>query len=143
MFLRASILAYTQQYHWSLVRLAVFVSVTVNSRAPCLLTALRHVPISVTVNSDNTRSTTDHSSCLNGVNSCCVSPPPTTTLCVFYGEPCLYNLVRCSSVYTSTCRFAERAVLRFVTGHFIAYIKYTEPVAHTSPVGSLPLAQNA
>ena len=67
--------------------------------------------------------TTDYSLCLNGINSCCVSPPPTTMLCVFYGEPCLCNLVRmygaslCSSVYTTTCRFAERAVLRFATGH--------------------------
>ena len=45
------------------------------------------------------------------------------------------------SVYASTCRFTERAVLHFVKGHFMVY--YTEPVAHMSPVGSLPLAQNA
>ena len=54
------------------------------------------------------------------------------------------SLSLCSSAYTSTCSFAERAVLRFVTGYFIVYyIRYTEPVAHISPVGSLPLAQNA
>ena len=41
------------------------------------------------------------------------------------------------SVYASTCRFTERAVLHFVAGHFMVY--YTEPVAHMSPVGSLPL----
>ena len=45
------------------------------------------------------------------------------------------------SVYASMCRFTERGVLHFVTGHFMVY--YTEPVAHMSPVGSLPLAQNA
>ena len=40
-YIRASILAYTQQFHWSRpVRLAVFV--TVNSRAPCLLTPYTH-----------------------------------------------------------------------------------------------------
>ena len=68
---------------------------------------------------------TDHSLCLNGVNPCCVSPPPTTTLCVFYGEPYVcttwYGASLCSSVYTSTCGFAEHAVLRFVMGHFILY----------------------
>ena len=76
-----------------LVRLAVFVAV--KFRAPCLLTPCTHLG---PVNSDNTRSTTDHSLCLNGINSCCVSPPPTTTLCVFDGKPCLCNLVRCPSM---------------------------------------------
>ena len=38
------------------------------------------------------------------------------------------SLCRSSSAYTSTCRFAERVVLLFVTGHFILYyIRYTEP----------------
>ena len=38
------------------------------------------------------------------------------------------------SVYASTFRFTERAVLYFITGHFMMY--YTEPVhvAHMSPV---------
>ena len=43
------------------------------------------------------------------------------------------------SIQLGTCRFSERAVLRFIAGHFIVcYIRYTEPVA---PVGSLPLTQ--
>ena len=75
--LRASLLAYTQHFHWSrsIVHLAVFVFVAVNYRASCFLTP----SISVTVNHVY------------------------TTFCGTF----LY-----SSVYTSTCRFAERAVLR-------------------------------
>ena len=141
MFLRASILAYTQQFHWRLVRLAVFVAV--NSRASCLLTP----SISVTVNSDNTSSTTHRSLCLNGINSCCVSSPhATTTLCfstVNYVYTTFCGTFLYSSVYTSTCRFAERAVLRFFRDRFTLCVHhYTEPVAHwPPPVGSLPLAQ--
>ena len=88
--LRASILVYTQQFQWCLVHLAVFV--TVNSRASCLLTP----PISVIVNSDNTSSTTHHSLCLNGINSCSYSfPHATTQLFVF-----LYTV---NHVYTTCC----------------------------------------
>ena len=65
--LRISILAYTQQFQWCLMHLAVFV--TVNSRVPCLLMP----PISVIVNFDNTSSTTHHLLCLNRINSYSVS----------------------------------------------------------------------
>ena len=129
MFLRASILAYTQQFHWSLVRLAVFVAV--NSRASCLLTP----SISVTVNFNNTSSTTHRSLCLNGINSCCISSPHATTKLCFSTVNHVYTTF-CgtflySSVYTSTCRFAERAVLRFFRDRFTLCVHhYTEPVAH-------------
>ena len=127
MFLRASILAYTQQFHWSLVRLAVFV--VVNSRASCLLTP----SISVTVNFNNTSSTTHRSLCLNGINSCCVSSPhATTTLCfstVNHVYTTFCGTFLYSSVNTSTCRFAERAVLRFFRDRFTLRVHhYTEPV---------------
>ena len=44
--------------------------------------------------------TTDNSLCLKEINSCSVSTPhaSTTTLCIVYGEPCIYNLVWCLSV---------------------------------------------
>ena len=55
---------------------------------------------------------------------------PTTTLYVStvnHVYATWYGASLCSSVYTSTCRFAERAVLRFATGHLIvSYIRCTE-----------------
>ena len=51
LYVCVSILAYTQQFHGSFVRLAVFVMV--NSRASCLLTPCTHLSH---FNSDNTRS---------------------------------------------------------------------------------------
>ena len=86
---------------------SVYATISLEHRASCCLccsqlsstmpsNAIHPSPSPSTL--DNTRFTTDHSLCLNGINSCCVLPPPTTTLCVFYGEPCLYNLIRCLSV---------------------------------------------
>ena len=128
MFLRASILAYTQQFHWSLVRrLAVFVAV--NSRASCLLT----LSISVTVNFNNTSSTTHCSLCLNGINSCCVSSPhATTTLCFSTVNHQLsavpFCIVVCIPVRVG---LLNAAVLRFFRDRFILCVHhYTEPVAH-------------
>ena len=77
---------------------SVYATISLEPRASLTRAPVPSNAMPVIVNSDNTRSTTDHSLCFNGINSCCVSPPPTTTLCVFYGEPCLYNLVRCLSV---------------------------------------------
>ena len=124
------------------------VFVTVNSRVPCLLMP----PISVTINSDNISSITHHSLCLNGIKvllhfvSTGMHQRSTTTLCVFYHEPCTYNFVE----YTSTCKFGKRAGLHFFTHHFMCTTCTSDiqslHVAHRppmSPVGSLPVTQNA
>ena len=92
--------------------------------------------------------------CVYGINSCCVSSPHAsiTTLCIFYGETSTYNVYTSwhgaylySSVYTSTCKFTERAMLRFFTDHFITnvYISVWLINHHQWGRGALLLAQNA
>ena len=74
------------------------------------------------------KSTTNHPLRLNGL------PHATITMqCIFTVNH--VQLVCCLSVYTSTCQFAEHAVLHFFADHY-----YTKCIP---PVGSLPLAQNA
>ena len=118
---------------------SVYATISLAPRASCCL-CRGQLPsimpsISVTVNSDNTSSTTHRSLCLNGINSCCVSSPhATTTLCfstVNHVYTTFCGTFLYSSVYTSTCRFAERAVLRFFRDRFTLCVHhYTEPVAH-------------
>ena len=134
MFLRASILAYTQQFHWSPVRLAVFVTVN-NSRAPCLLTPYTHFghrqlrPFLVLERNrllPRFASTNNHA--MRFLQLTMSIQLGTVPLCVVVCIP-----VRVGSLSVSCCA-SSRAL-------YVYYIRCTEHVAHTPPVGSLPLAQ--
>ena len=135
MFLHASISAYTQQLHWSPVRLAVFV--TVNSRAPCLLTPYTHFdhrqlrPFLVLERNQvlpRLASTNNHAMrFLQWTMSIqLVTVPLCVVVCIplRVGSP---NVLCCASSRTL----------------YVYYIRYTEHLAHMPSVGSLLLAQNA
>ena len=133
MFLRAFILAYTQKFHWSLVHLAVFV--TVNSRAPCLLTPYTHFghrqlrPFLVLERKQllpRCASTNNHA--MRFLQWTMSIQLGTVPLCVVVCIPI------CVGSLNVPCCTSSWAL-------YVYYIRYAEHVAHTPPVGSLPLAQ--
>ena len=76
------------------------------------------VPSNNTYLSHNTSSTTHYFLCLNGVNSCGISSAHANNTMQLFSRVnhvyTTYGAFLCSSVYTSTCRFAERASLQTV-----------------------------
>ena len=125
---RASCCLCHGQFHWSLVRLAVFV--TVNSRAPCLVTPCTHLghhQLRQCQVYNRSFLVLERSQLLLRFASTNNYAVFSTVNHNYYVCTTWHGASLCSSVYTSTCRFAERAVLRFVTGRFIEYdIRYTD-----------------